>query len=339
MHPLRLAPLLWAAACAPAPGVESRALHELERLAFVPPARCTLDEYTSWPFADCSLERAIVFDRFELTRGDRAFYLSTPSRGEQLGWTADAARDAPDRVDWPAYLDFHEAEEVAALRGMRLPTPREWIHVAVGRRGFPVPWGGRDMSLWANTRIVVRDEFGQRVDLSLKSPWNVGSFENGRSRPFGCYDLLGNAWEWVDGVVPGVEPLPTDPRIDELDDSFGTMASAMGGAFDTPLQYTFSRESNRIPPLRFNARRLDKRTLSPSIGARMCADAEPYLWERAPLWGEGDAVRRRVQDVARRWCEDALTRDELRRLLGDLCARPGAPAGLAWLREGVEVGP
>ena len=54
MHPVRLAPLLWAAACVPEPGVESRALYELERLAFVPPARCTLDEYTSWPFADCS---------------------------------------------------------------------------------------------------------------------------------------------------------------------------------------------------------------------------------------------------------------------------------------------
>jgi len=333
--------LLWAAACAPTPGVEARALYELERLAFVPPARCTLDDYTSWPFADCSLDRAIVFDRFELTRGDRTHYLPTgPGEERSLTWTTDAARDAPDRVDWPAYMDFREAQAIATLRGMRLPTPREWIHVAVGRRGFAFPWGGRDNSLWANTRVVQKDEFGQRNDVSLKSPWTVGSFENGRSRPFGCYDLLGNVWEWVDGVVPGDEPpLATDPRVDELDDSNGTVASVLGGAFDTPLKPTFRRDGSRMPPLRFHARRLDKRTLSPSIGARMCADAEPYLWQHAAEWGEGEDVRQRVRDVARRWAEDALARDELRSLLAELCARPAAPAGILWLREGLEAGP
>ena len=319
--------VLLGAACAPEePG--TRALFELERLCFVPPADCRLP-----PSSDLTLARAIVFDRFELTRADLRHYWPEPEeRAAQYTWRTAAGQDGRERADWPAFLDFHEAQAIAGLRGMRLPAPREWLHVAVGRLGFATPWGGREF--FANT-IVLRDG----ADFSLQTPCNVGTYENGRSRPFGCYDLLGNVWEWVDGVVlDSAYFKEVEQAWDELDDGCGTRASILGGAFDSPWRptYEFDRNTNQQ---RFHARLVDKRTLSPSIGARMCADAEPYLWAKASEWGLDGTARARVRAVARRWAEDALARSALRTLLSELRARPGAPAGLLWLEEGLQLAP
>jgi len=339
--------LLLAAACAPSEAAEPRALYELERLAFIPPARCSLTEFSSPRNADCSLERAIVFDRFEFTRGDLAYYWAEREpRSAAYEWSEDVALDSPERVDWPAFVDYHEAEELAAERGMRLPTPREWLHVAVGRRDYQVPWGGREGPLWAN---VLPEAAGQRADFSLRSPWKVGTFENGRSRPFGCYDLMGNVWEWVDGILPGYEPAPYDQSLlgsldlpDEAEHRGTTTgfsareASIMGGAYNTPSRWTYRLVNDQ---LRFHSRKVDKSTLSPSLGARMCADAEPYLWSMSPRWGTGESVRERVGAVGSRWAEDALARDALRALLAELSRRPGAAPALAWLQEGVLAGP
>jgi hypothetical protein len=306
----------------------SRALYELERMAFVPPA-----EYRLWPKSDLSLSHAIVFDRFEFTRADlRHYWPERRSRAETIQWQTDAALDAPERADWPAALDYYEAEELAEQRCMRLPTPGEWLHVALGRKDYVKPWGGSGREFFANT-VVIQD--GE--DFSLKSPCSVGTFENGKSQPFGCYDLLGNVWEWVDGIVYGCVPTsePGADELDELDGLGGTMTCVMGGAYDTRWRQTYELDRS-INQQRFHARREDKRTLGPSFGARMCADAEPYLWSQAAHWGSGPAARARVRDVGHRWAqEDALARGALRSLLAKMRARPGAPEALAWLEEGV----
>ena len=309
----------------------TRALCELERLTFVPADECIL-----WPAFDLSLTRAIVFDRFEFTRADLHHYWpDRPSRAQSVRWHSDVALDSPEHGAWPAPLDFHEASELAALRGMRLPTPQEWLHVAIGgRRTYPKPWGGSGREFFANT-VVQQD--GE--DFSLKSPCSVGTFENGRSQPFGCYVLLGNVWEWVDGeLVLGCVP-PIDPAIDERDSLGGTMTCVMGGAYDTRWRATFELDRT-INQQRFHARREDKNTLSPSIGARMCADAEPYLWAAAPRWGSDADARERVRAVGREWGrQDAVSRAALRQLLSELRSRPGAPVALGWLEEGVLTEP
>ncbi len=312
-------------ACARSPQLPARELLELERLSFVPPATCTL-----LPNCDLSLPQALVIDRFEFTRADLAHYWPTePRRARELVWRDEAALDAPERASWPAFVDFHEAAQLAALRHMRLPTPPEWLHVALGRRDYQKPWGGPGREYFANTIVL---QGGQ--DFSLKTPCDVGTYENGRSRPFGCYDLLGNVWEWVDGVVLGGLA-----EGDRADDCAGTKASVMGGAYDTPWRptYELDRALNRQ---RFHALTLDKHTLGPSFGARMCADAGPYLWWASARWGSGASVRARVRAVGQRWArEDALARAALKSLLAELRARAGSAPGLGWLEEGVLTEP
>jgi len=308
---------LLACACNRAEPEVPRALIELERLCFVARAQCKLDQ------TDLTLERALVFDRFELTRADLRHHLGVRASEARAGFRSDAALDAPGREDWPAFVNFHEAAEVAHLRGMRLPTPREWLHVAVGRRDYAKPWGGSGREYFANTLVV--DQDGR--DFSLGLPSRVGTYENGKSRPFGCYDLHGNVWEWVDGVVPGTLGVPHDH--DPFDDELGTRASVLGGGYASPPQATYEDR-------RFFARTVRKRELAPWIGARMCAVAEEYLWAKAREWGPAATSAARVQAVGRSWAEaDALAAAELPALLEGLLSRPGAPEGLRWLLAGV----
>jgi hypothetical protein len=311
-------------ACGGSDEPATRALLELERLAFVASGHCELEDDT-----DLSLARALVFDRFEVTRADFAHYFGTRTRAQHEGFVSDAALDTPERADWPAFFSFYEGEELARLRGMRLPTPKEWLRVAVGRHASQWPWGGVGRKYFANTWVI--DDEGH--DFSLGLPSRVGTYENGVSRPFGCYDLLGNVWEWVDGLVPGFDSA-VPSAFDDLDDEGGKRASIMGGAYNSPLQWTHQRIAGR----RFHARVMHKNELAPWVGGRMCAYADEYLWAKAGEWGSSAAAAARVRAVARRWVEnDALARADLRALLARLAERPDPPRGLAWLAEGQET--
>ena len=255
----------------------------------------------------------------------RAWLREEVRDAERFAWETDQGRDPESTRDWPAFLSFHEARRVGEWRGMRIPTAREWMHVAAGRRGLAYPWG-KDQSSVANT-----------YETDLGHPTPVGTFENGRARPFGCYDMVGNVWEWVADAVPGYLDSPLDLQAISGSDP---RVSVLGGSFNTTRRPTFGsmRVEGGTEILGFQARRKDPATLSPEIGVRFCADAEPYLWTKAPAWGSGEAARARVTRVGRRWAGDSMARAGLEALLADLLAREGAPTALAWLADGVRAG-
>ncbi len=291
----------------------SRALHELERMAFVPTGRVRLQGYRG-SFAEWTIREPLLFDLFETTREDQEHYLGV-TRHEEV-FTVAEARWGPDRSTWPAYLSFHEAQELAALRSMRLPTGREWIYVAIGSATLDYPWGDVPQQSIANT-----------LELGLGEPTPVGTFENGRS-PFGCYDMLGNVWEWVSDAVPS-----SGPKI--AASTPGGVVSALGGSYldrRRPI-YESPRLGDDIEP-QFFGQTLDAQTIRPSIGVRLCADAREYLWRTAPTWGDGAEARRLLTAVGRRW---ARVSREAPALLDELAARPGAPPGLGWLRDGART--
>ena len=80
-----------------------------------------------------------------------------------------------------------EAAEFCDCKGKRLPTGEEWEKAARGIDGRIYPWGNSFRIGMANCRVSPKDS------LQLLP---VGSFPEGTS-PYGCYDMGGNAWEWV----------------------------------------------------------------------------------------------------------------------------------------------
>ncbi|MCZ6598732.1 MAG: SUMF1/EgtB/PvdO family nonheme iron enzyme [Planctomycetota bacterium] len=293
------------------PGLEgTRALYELERLVFVPAGPCRLEGW-GW---DCALKRSIVFDVYEVTREDWSYTYGADAARSR--WKEEGTEIHGDTGDWPADFSFVEALELARQRGMRLPTAREWVHVATGRRSHNYPWGS-DRQFPAGHANTLK--------LALDRPTPVGTFENGRSKPFGCYDMLGNVMEWVAG-----EPVPEYmPREGPIPDD---LRSAMGGSYLSDARYTFGEIGEGPGVLAFNAINFGPDHRALEIGVRMCADAETYLWRKAPEWGTDEDARRRVAVVGQRWAA-VSGQSALVLLVRELQARPDTPPALAWLIE------
>ena len=290
----------------------SRALLELERMAFLPDGAISLAVLDGATSVEPSVEQrsmgadqALLVDMYEVTRGEWRAFLAN-RRGSVDPTLAAAVRAWKDGTDsWPAsFMTQAEAAEFAAWRGMRLLTAGEWVYCAMGPNRWAYPWGTTWQESVANT-----------LELRLERPTPVGTFESGRST-IGCYDLLGNVAEWVSDAAPSRDARPGDAHV-----------SAMGGSFRQHVR-AVDRPIYQRRDRGFLALALHPASRSDQVGLRCAAEAADYLWTHASQWGEGEAVRKRLFALGRRWGRRALP------VLMELAARPGAPRGLRDLVEG-----
>jgi formylglycine-generating enzyme len=103
--------------------------------------------------------------------------------GEQANSPAFSGADRPvENITW------FEARNFCALRGMRLPTEREWEYAARGPEGWLYPWLGQ----WNGDNAVWSENSNRQTAA-------VGSRPAGASW-VGALDMAGNVWEWVNTI-------------------------------------------------------------------------------------------------------------------------------------------
>lgn len=88
-------------------------------------------------------------------------------------------------------VTWEEAAAYAEYVGMRLPTESEWEKASRGVDGREYPWGDEFDPHKCNTR-----EFGGRGRDKKTGTTPVDAIADGAS-PYGCYDMVGNTWEWT----------------------------------------------------------------------------------------------------------------------------------------------
>ena len=99
---------------------------------------------------------------------------------------SESAQDSDDRLlSLPKLLPniLTTIGLCAGLTGMKFAMEAEWEKAARGVDGRRFPWGND----WDPTRANNGDQL-----------MPIMSFPGGAS-PFGCFDMAGNAAEWVDG--------------------------------------------------------------------------------------------------------------------------------------------
>lgn len=108
------------------------------------------------------------------------------------------ARSARDGLS-PAYALAGEVTWDRQADGWRLPTEAEWEHLARGTGGEP--WAGAPgperICGWANLRDAsAREKWGHEVPCDDGAP-ALAPVARYAHNPWGIYDVLGNALEWV----------------------------------------------------------------------------------------------------------------------------------------------
>ena len=138
-----------------------------------------------------------------------------------------ALGDEPIRPDAPvAHVCYWEAEAYARFAGARLPNEREWEKAAA----WDPETGGSSRYPWGEEP----DETDRaNLDQLRFGVSPVGAFPAGRSA-LGCWDMLGNLWEWTSSEFRGYPGFVSFPYDEYSAVFFGTEYRVLrGGSWAT----------------------------------------------------------------------------------------------------------
>ncbi len=124
------------------------------------------------------------------------------------------------------HVCYYEAEAYAKWAGKRLPTEVEWETAA----SWDPQTGTKRLYPWGNAAPTAMHA---NLDALLFETTPVGSYPAGVS-PVGCWDMIGNVWEWTSTDFHGYPGYETFPYPEYSEAFFGDEYKVLrGGAWPT----------------------------------------------------------------------------------------------------------
>jgi len=126
-------------------------------------------------------------DKYEVSVADYRRFVEATNRPMPVSWNTGAMRPEHPAIG----VTWVDAMAYAKWAGKRLPTEAEWEKAARGTDGFTYPWGSAWEEGKCNAAGVKSDRYRTLAPVT--------AFPQSPS-PFGCYNMAGNAVEWVSSL-------------------------------------------------------------------------------------------------------------------------------------------
>ncbi len=160
-------------------------------------------------------------DKYPVTNQAYRSFIKATGHPEPPYWSDPQFSDPMQPV---VGVSWYDAMKYAEWERKRLPTEAEWEKAAKGEDNLIYPWGNEPSTGMAN------------IDYAVGQISRVDQFAGGVS-PFGCFDMIGNIWEWCldwyDEKYYAASPVE-NPQGPEM----GEKKVIKGGAWDTMIYNT-----------------------------------------------------------------------------------------------------
>jgi sulfatase modifying factor 1 len=217
------------------------------------------------PMVDVTIAKPFALSKTEITRGQFIAFAKATNRPQPADcYVYDKAKDnwgggaglhySYDHTPFPqtdndpaVCISWQDAHDYAAWMSKKtgkpyhLPSEEEWEYAAKGGTTTSRYWGDDAREICDKASVMTTatyiaigqpDSWADKLVCTSDKAWTlpVGSFD---PNPFGLYDMLGSAWEWVaDCGTPDHKGAPTDgSAVTAAEGGDCTKRVTKGGAF------------------------------------------------------------------------------------------------------------